>query len=463
MFGSTVLSYLDRQSITLVKPYIADEFHLTNAGFGWVLAAFSLSYAFFQLPAGYLADRLDVRWVYALAVGWWSLAAIAMAFSPVLGLLMVFRALLGLGESFNWPCALRVTSMILPPADRSLGNGIFNSGAAVGAVLAPLLFPPLALRFGWRSSFVIVGSLGILWMIAWVVMVGGRRGRGLGGSVDSGARVVDSVRRPWPVEVWVTFGLVAGVSLAVAATFLWFGERSIWCSIACFMIGLLVACRVLPESSRRGLGWAESLGEIVRLRRFWVLVLVSISINVCWHFLINWLPTYLKDDRGMSYLASGYWSALPFLAADLGNLGGGAASRWLVRGGLSPSSARTRVMLLCSFLIGPGALVGQVGSDALVIALLVAMAFGTAAFMANYFAFCQEVSDQQTGLVVGVLGGLGNLFVAGFLPFAGSVKDATGSFGVIFIIVGILPFVGLVVLWLGWGEDAQLSPVSRDC
>ncbi len=165
----------------------------------------------------------------------------------------------------------------------------------------------------------------------------------------------------------------------------------------------------------------------------------------------------------MSYLASGYWSALPFLAADLGNLGGGAASRWLVRGGLSPSSARTRVMLLCSFLIGPGALVGQVGSDALVIALLVAMAFGTAAFMANYFAFCQEVSDQQTGLVVGVLGGLGNLFVAGFLPFAGSVKDATGSFGVIFIIVGILPFVGLVVLWLGWGEDAQLSPVSRDC
>ena len=102
-----------------------------------------MTYALFQVPAGYLVDRWDVRRVYAGAVAWWSLAAAALAFSPTLGILMVFRALLGVGESFNWPCALRATSAVLPPADRGLGNGIFNSGAAVGAVLTPLVVPTL--------------------------------------------------------------------------------------------------------------------------------------------------------------------------------------------------------------------------------------------------------------------------------------------------------------------------------
>jgi len=135
MFASTVLNYMDRQAIALVGPRIMAQFALDYLGFGWVLAAFQLSYAFFQWPAGYLVDRWNVRRTYAGAVLWWSFAGIATAFAPTLGLLMTFRALLGMGESFNWPCALRVTSRVLPPSDRSLGNGIFNSGAAIGAQL----------------------------------------------------------------------------------------------------------------------------------------------------------------------------------------------------------------------------------------------------------------------------------------------------------------------------------------
>lgn len=107
----------------LVGPQIKAQFALDNRGYGWVLAAFQLTYAFFQWPAGYL-DRWNVRRTYAGAVLWWSFAGIATAFAPSLGLLMTFRALLGMGESFNWPCALRVTSGVLPPSDRSLGNGI---------------------------------------------------------------------------------------------------------------------------------------------------------------------------------------------------------------------------------------------------------------------------------------------------------------------------------------------------
>src|SRR3954467_7940359 len=109
MFASTVLNYMDRQAIALVAPQIKGEFKLQNVDYGWVLAAFSLTYAVFQVPAGYLVDRWDVRRTYAAAVAWWSLAGMALAWAPHRGALVALRALLGVGESFNWPCALRVT------------------------------------------------------------------------------------------------------------------------------------------------------------------------------------------------------------------------------------------------------------------------------------------------------------------------------------------------------------------
>jgi ACS family hexuronate transporter-like MFS transporter len=180
------------------------------------------------------------------------------------------------------------------------------------------------------------------------------------------------------------------------------------------------------------------------------MVLVSVSINVCWHFLVNWVPSFLKDDRKMTYLASGLWSAVPFLAADAGNLGGGFLARLFANRGLNPPAARITVMGLCTILISSGALMGWIQSDTVVIVLLGLMAMGTAAFMANFFAFTQEVSPRHTGLVVGILGGLGNLYAAGFQPLAGSVKDSTGSFGPIFVLVGLLPFIGLGALILGW-------------
>ena len=106
----------------------------------------------------------------------------------------------------------------------------------------------------------------------------------------------------------------------------------------------------------------------------------------------------------------------------------------------------------CAALISAGAWVGRVRDDATVVLLLALMAFGTAAFMANHFGFCQEVEPRRTGLVVGILGGLGNLFVAGFLPVAGRIKDVTHGFGPVFVVVGLLPIVGVAALALGWGR-----------
>jgi ACS family hexuronate transporter-like MFS transporter len=461
MFASTVLNYMDRQAIALVKPQVKEEFALRDVDFGWVLASFYLTYAVCQVPAGFLVDRWNVRWTYAGAVAWWSAAGMAAAFSPSLGVLMALRAVLGVGESFNWPCALRVTGSILPPADRSLGNGIFNSGAAVGAVLTPLIVPWLTVHYGWRTAFVVIGVLGFFWVAAWLALMGGPhrlRFQGRPAPPDRASAEADLPLlsgRGLAGPARLAFGGVVVAAVLVAGSSARFGLAAIWWGIAVLMIGLLLAALLLPREALKGADWAESLGEVVRHRRFWILVLVSVSINVCWHFLVNWVPSFLKDDRKMTYLASGLWTAVPFLAADAGNLGGGLLARVLANRGMTTTRARLTVMGLCTILISSGALVGWVRSDTVVIILLGLMAMGTAAFMANYFSFTQEVSVRNTGLVVGILGGLGNLYAAGFQPLAGSVKDSTGSFAPIFVLVGLLPFIGLGALILGWGSESR--------
>lgn len=625
MFFSTVLNYMDRQAIALVNPQIRREFGISHEGFGWVLTAFYLSYALFQVPAGFVVDRFNIWRVYAGAVAFWSLAGMAIAFAPALGLLIVMRALLGVGESFNWPCALRVTGVILPPRDRTLGNGIFNSGAAIGAVLTPLSVPPLAALFGWRVAFVMIGLLGFVWVGAWWVAtrpwrlagVGDaqpeppanaadpgaeagprgltRRGRLAFGSVLALALATMAAGYLWTAPVPVTLARLeplAAVSLVewkvkpgdkverdktvlaefrvgdAAAAFVSpdegrvvrflaapgdavepgravlelddtarrfevpmttlraeadgrlvrravepseavrrgdplaevelggvpsrvraahdgqlarfevaegsaaepkgtlavlhvhgfdqaaYGLPGVWWGIAVLMFGSLLAARLVAPDDLRGSGWARRLGEIVRMRGFWVLVVVSGSVNVTWHFLVNLIPSFLQTDRRMTYLAGGMLSALPFVAADLGNLGGGAASRRLASRGLTPARARLLVMAVCCVLIGTGAAIGSIpagpGWNPLVLVVLGAMALGAAAFMANYFAYAQEVSASHTGLIVGYLGGLGNLLASGFFPVAGRIKDATGSFGPVFLLIALLPFVGLAMLALAW-------------
>lgn len=478
MFACTVLNYMDRQAIAVVGPQVKEEFGLDNVGFGWVLAAFQLTYAFFQWPAGFLVDRWDLRRTYATAVAWWSLAGLATAFAPALGVLVLFRALLGVGESFNWPCALRVTAGILPPADRSLGNGIFNSGAAVGAVLTPLLVVPLAVALGWRAPFLVLGLAGLCWVVIWLVF--SRRLDGFPKTSTGGAGGATQLA-PLAVE---SFGLVAIAAFVVALTAIRFGPPSILWGVAVLMVGLLVVARALPLEQLQGAEWARSLGVIVRERRFWVMVAVGVTINVTWHFLVSWMGMFFQDGRKLGILIGGMVIAVPFLAADGGNLLGGALTRSLAGRGWSTTAARKLVLGACMVLIssavwvgflvatdprtvgqatglGTGSVLGDllaaIRSDGLVIGLLSLTALGTAAYMVNFFAFAQDVAPRHTGLVIGYLGGLGNLCAAGFMPLAGSISQGRWGYAPNFIIVGLLPLIGFLTLLLAWGQESNGS------
>ncbi len=252
---------------------------------------------------------------------------------------------------------------------------------------------------------------------------------------------------------------IAALALAFAAFRV--GPVAVWLAIALLILGPLAIAAILPVRDLQGMRTMAILAEVVRLKRFWIMVVVSISINVCWHFLVNWIPAYLKTERNLAGSLGNYLTAVTFLAADFGNLGGGWLSRWLAPRAGAPTRARKLVMSLCIVMILSGPAMSIPMGDARALVLLSIMSAGTAAFMANYFAFTQEVSPLHTGFVVGYLGAVGNLFVAGYQPIAGSLRDVTGSFTANFLIVGLTPLVGISALLWGWGHDSPAASTIK--
>jgi ACS family hexuronate transporter-like MFS transporter len=154
--------------LALTADKIIADFGLTEKGLGEVIAAFRYAYGILQFVGGVLVDAYGPRITYPVAGGVWSLAGMLTGLATTTTMLFGFRFMLGVGEAFNWPCALKVTQCLLPPKDRPLANGIFNSGAAVGALLAPAIVTVLAVYYSWRAAFVITGALGGFWVVSWL-------------------------------------------------------------------------------------------------------------------------------------------------------------------------------------------------------------------------------------------------------------------------------------------------------
>lgn len=166
-FFATLTNYLDRQALSVAAPILQVQFHLSDIDYSRILFAFMLAYTIMNGISGIWIDRLGTRVGYGLFVGWWSLCALLHAFARGALSLGVLRFLLGMGESGNWPGAVKVVAEWFPLEERSLASGIFNSGSAAGAILAPPIVAFIVLKFGWRSAFATVGALGFIWLIIW--------------------------------------------------------------------------------------------------------------------------------------------------------------------------------------------------------------------------------------------------------------------------------------------------------
>lgn len=366
--------------------------HFDNEALGWLFSVFYYSYTFSQIAVGPLLDRANLRWAFGGAVVAWSLVAALSGLSTGFAMLLIFRLLLGVMESPNWPAALRIVARALPANERALGSGLFTSGTSVGALIAPGLVLAIASAFGWRWGFILVASLGAVWFLGWIVFTGRRE----------------------LSPVWI--------------------EQE-------------------PGPGDRSTGQAAAYQSLMRNPQFWRVLIVAILVNPCLYFSVNWLPTYFAQDRGLTPGAEMGWILTAvYIGLDLGNIAAGGAVLLLTRNHWPVESARRMVFLCATALAVLCAFVPSVRSLGATVALLVLANFGLGMWIAIYLTMAQEVSRTQISTAAGVLGGSGSL-VGGFAMWAvGKVTRETHLFSIPLIAVAVA--IALAAL-AGWAASAE--------
>jgi len=351
LFLATVINYLDRQTLSILAPTLRKEFHLSESDYANAVSAFLLAYTVMYAVSGRLIDRVGVRIGMLACIVWWSLATMLTSVVRSGTGLIACRFLLGIGEPGVFPAGLKACAEWFAPKERGLPVGIFSSGSAVGAIMAPPLIAGITLYFGWRAAFLLPGAVGLLWALAWLKFY---RPAGL----------------PTPDRVQVSAVSAIGSSRSA--------ERS----------------------------WRDLLTQ----RKLWAVVLPRLASDPVWYFYLFWLPDYLQRERGFSLAQIGLLAWIPFLAADLGGICGGAFTDWLVRRGVEPARARFLLLMVVGCLAPFGALSGWVASTGIALAVMSGVAFLCFCWSTNTVTLAGDVfSQQEIGAVVGMMGTAGSL------------------------------------------------------
>jgi ACS family hexuronate transporter-like MFS transporter len=394
LFLSTVVNYIDRQTLSVLGPYLKQDYQWSNADFALIVISFRAAYAIGQTVSGRFLDRVGTRRGLTITVLWYSIAALLTSLASGLRSFCVFRFLLGAGESANWPGATKAVAEWFPKRERGWAVALFDSGSSVGGIVASFLVLGLYKVFGgWRLAFVFTGTLGFLWLIAW---------RLLYHPPENHPRIRASERQ---------------------------------------MILNDKAEATRSSAQAPALHWAQ----LLRLPQTWGVIIGRSLTDPVWFFITDWFPIYLVA-RGIQVKEALLVFWIPFLAADLGNFFGGGVSSWLIRRGWPVGKARKAVVVF-----------GGLGMSLLACAaftanpLALAVLFGFSTF--TYASFSTMVlvlpSDlfpsQSVGTVSGMAGtgaGLGTI-VSTFL--IGYVSDHY-SFEPILIGASLIPLVAMVLV-----------------
>ena len=399
MMFATMINYMDRQTLGSMATFIKADFKLSEQGYGQLEAAFGYSYAIFFLIAGFMADRVNLRWLYPIALFVWSAAGFATGFAETLFQLQICRVILGSGEAFNWPVAVGIIGRIIPRESRALANSLFNSGMTIGAVVTPLL----VLSFvgpqaeGWRRLFVIVGASGLIWIALWLC-------------VTRGARSAEMSHR-----------LQAG-NVAIAP---------------------------MPFQS------------VFLLRTFWIALALCTAVNISWHFYRVWLPRHLVVDLKFTDQQLQYLLIAFFLTADLGSILIGYLARKLVTPHRSIERARKIILIVASLVCLLATPLVFMPSREIMVPLYCLVGAGMMGVYAILYAFVQDIAPQHTSKTLGVLGSFVWFINSWLHPLVGQYADthshAMGKFAPMILAAGVLPLLASLFA-LTWPEK---DPVKR--
>ena len=393
VFFATLINYVDRLTISVLAPVISRDLGLSNTEFGSIVTWFLLAYTISQALSGKLYDRIGTRLGFVVSITVWSLAAIGHAFARGLASLSVFRFVLGLGEAGNWPGAAKTVAQWFPVRERAFGMAIFNSGAAIGSVVAPPLIVWLQWRYGWQTTFIVTGVAGFLWLALWLLFFR------------------EPKQHPWITEKELT----------------------------------LIQDGQPRESSDRSikLSWFD----LLRYRQVWAIILARFLTDPVWWLYITWLPKYLADARGFSLTKIGLFAWVPYAAADAGSLSGGWLSGYLIGRGWSVNRARKTAIVLAALLMPAGIFAAFVQNPLVALALIGVVLFGFQVWINNVQTLPSDFfADKDVASVAGLGGtgaGIGSMI---FIFSTGWIVDHF-SYVPVLVTAGVLAPLGTLVLF----------------
>lgn len=378
LFFATSINYLDRQVIGLLKPTLETQFHWSETDYGYLQIAFQAAYAVGLLLFGTVIDRIGTKRGYVYSIIAWSAAAIAHAFATTTFGFGLARAALGLGESGNFPAAIKTVAEWFPKKERALATGIFNSGANIGAVVAPVLVPWILGIYGWEEAFLITGALGFVWLACW----------------------------------WLFYEVPARQPKLQAAEFAYIHSDN------------------APESDEDDTGPAVSWGQLLRIRQTWAFIFGKLLTDPIWWFFLFWLPSYFANAFSLDLKKPSPPLVVVYSLTTVGSIWGGYLSSWLIKRGWPVPKARKAAMLLFALLVVPIMLARYATSIWPAVALISLAAAAHQAWSANIYT---TASDMFPKRVVGSVIGLGSMAgsVGGMLfpLLVGHLLDAAKASG----------------------------------
>lgn len=415
---ATIINYIDRQTINVLWPeqIAPDLFPDMDADghkyiLGIVSTVFIFAYAAGQAIFGKIFDWVGTRLGFVLSIGIWSLATAAHAFAKGVISFSFFRAILGIAEAGNWPGAAKANAEWFPTRERALAQGIFNSGAAIGGIISIPLIGYLALYFDWKMIFILVGFVGLLWLVPWVIIV----------------------KAPPKYHSWLTDE-----------------ERD-----------YILTGQKADGAAEDDDGYNPATGELLRRKESWGVIIASAAIDPIWWLFIIWIPTYLFEvfNFNLKDLVASGW--LPYVGAMFGAWFGGLLAQNRLRAGWSVNSTRKFTITLGCLIMLPALLALSVASTPwLALTLMFTILFGFQTAIGNVQTLPSDLYGKQTvGTLSGLAGMAAKLSAAG-LTYLVPIITAGANYFPVFVLGAALALTAIASVWLLCGEIKPLKPRS---
>ena len=402
LFFATSINYLDRQVIGLLKPTLETQFQWTETDYARLQMAFQAAYAVGLLVFGRLIDRIGTKRGYIYSIIAWSGAAVAHAFATTTFGFGVARAALGLGESGNFPAAIKAVAEWFPKKERALATGVFNSGANIGAVVAPVLVPFILGRYGWEEAFLVTGAIGFVWLVFW----------------------------------WLFYEIPSRQPKLEAAEYAYIHSDN-------------------PSETEEGdRGPAVTWGQLLRIRQTWAFIFGKMLTDPIWWFFLFWLPSYFSTAFNLDLKKPSLPLVVVYSLTTVGSIGGGYLSSWLIKRGWTVFRARKMAMLLFAVLVVPIVAARYATSIWPAVALISLAAAAHQAWSANIFTTASDMFPKRAvssvvglGSMAGSVGGIVFPLIVGYLlDRAKAAGDINTGYNIIFLLCGSAYLVAWCVM-----------------